>query len=199
MLANRRGPSQTVANSKEFSMTPRRGLAAVFVVVSACGAGVLASTTTDAGTPSAGAATDPCAASQVAETVGAVALSIGSYLDAHPQTDQALTTIVRQQPGPQSLGAVKNYFDANPQAGKDMAQLQQPLTTLSSRCRLPLTLPALLGLIQGGAAAGSLPDGSAGAHVIGPPAASAPALSPAASSAPRGAAALPGPPVAGLP
>ena len=46
--------------------------------------------------------------------------STGNYLDSHPQTNQALTTISQQQGGPQSLGALKTYFDANPQAGKDM-------------------------------------------------------------------------------
>ena len=77
--------------------------------------------------PSATAAPDPCAASEVAKTVGSVATSTGSYLDSHPETNQALTTISQQQAGPQSLGALKAYFDANPQAGKDMQQLQQPL------------------------------------------------------------------------
>ena len=57
--------------------------------------------------------------------------STGSYLDSHPQTNQALTTITQQQAGPQSLAALKTYFDANPQAGKDMQQLQQPLVDLS--------------------------------------------------------------------
>ena len=51
-------------------------------------------------------------------------------LDSHPETNQALTTISQQQGGPQSLGALKTYFDANPQVGKDMQQLQQPLVTL---------------------------------------------------------------------
>jgi hypothetical protein len=49
--------------------------------------------------------------------VGAVATNTGSYLDTHPQTNQALTTIAQQQAGPQSLAALKTYFDANPQAG----------------------------------------------------------------------------------
>ena len=79
--------------------------------------------------PSATAATDPCAASELARTIGSVATSTGTYLDSHPETNQALTTISQQQAGPQSLGAVKTYFDANPQAAKDMQQLQQPLVS----------------------------------------------------------------------
>ncbi len=79
---------------------------------------------------------------------------MGTYLDSHPQTNQALTTISQQQAGPQSLGSVKTYFDANPQAAKDMQQLQQPLVNLSTRCKLPVSLPQLMGLDAGRAAAG---------------------------------------------
>ena len=70
-------------------------------------------------------------ASELARTIGSVATSTGTYLDSHPETNQALTTISQQQAGPQSLGAVKTYFDANPQVAKDMQQLQQPLVSLS--------------------------------------------------------------------
>ena len=89
-----------------------------------------------------------CAASEIAKTIGSVATSMGNYLDAHPETNQALTTIAQQQAGPQSLGAIKAYFDANPQAAKDMQQLQQPLVSLSTRCKLPVSLPQLMGLMQ---------------------------------------------------
>ena len=113
-------------------MTPttralRRGLPVVFAATAAGGA-VVAGLTMSSGplTPSATAAADPCAASEVAKTIGSVATSIGDYLDEHPQTNQALTTISQQQAGPQSLGAVKAYFDANPKAAKEMQQLQQP-------------------------------------------------------------------------
>ena len=114
----------------------RRGLFAAFAASAAGGAAVVA-----LAVPSATAATDPCAASELARTIGSVATSTGNYLDSHPQTNQALTTISQQQGGPASLGALKNYFDANPQVGKDMQALQQPLTSLSGRCKLPFTLP----------------------------------------------------------
>ncbi len=128
--------------------TVRRTLGAVFAA-SAVG-GVLVAVAALPGTPAATAATDPCAASEVAKTIGSVATSMGTYLDSHPQTNQALTTISQQQAGPQSLGSLKTYFDANPQAAKDMQQLQSPLTTLASECQLPLTLPQLMGLMQAG-------------------------------------------------
>lgn len=128
----------------------RRALVYVFAVLAVGG---VASTTVEA--PSATAGQDPCAASQVAKTIGMVATSTGTYLDAHPDTNQALTTMSQQPPGPQSLGALKTYFDAHPQEGAVMQQLQQPLVSLTNQCKLPLTLPQLMGLMQsaqGGAA-----------------------------------------------
>jgi hemophore len=108
------------------------------------------------------AATDPCAASSIAKTVGTVATNTGTYLDSHPQTNQALTTISQQQAGPQTLAALKSYFDANPDAAKDLQAIQQPLTSLSTQCKLPVSLPQLLGLLQS-AQAGGLPGTAAGA------------------------------------
>ena len=177
----------------------RRGLYAVFATSAAGGAVVAA-----LAVPSATAAPDPCAASEVARTVGSVATSMGNYLDSHPQTNQALTTISQQQGGPQSLGALKNYFDANPQVGKDMQQLQQPLVSLSGRCKLPVTIPQLMGLMQaaqqqGGALPGSLPAGLPSAQTVGVPGAAVPAQRTPASAVSQGAGPLPGPAIAGLP
>src|ERR1044072_8344796 len=120
----------------------RRGLYAVFAASVVGGAAVAA-----LARPSATAAADPCAASEVARTVGSVATSTGNYLDSHPQTNQVLTTIAQQQAGPQSFGMLMPYFDANPQAAKDLQALQQPLASLSGRCKLPVTIPQLLGLM----------------------------------------------------
>lgn len=39
-----------------------------------------------AGPPATGA-NDPCAASEVARTIGSVSKSMGDYLDAHPETN----------------------------------------------------------------------------------------------------------------
>lgn len=175
--------------------TARRNPCALFAVIAAGGAAVAALA---AVSPSATAATDPCAASEVAKSVGAVASSMGAYLDAHPETNTALTTISQQQAGPQSLVALKTYFDANPQAGKDMQQLQQPLVTLSSRCRLPLTLPQLLGLMQStqsqaGALPGALPGASTPAQTMAAPGAVPPAQAAPAAPVVQGAGPFPGP------
>ena len=148
--------------------------------------------------PQALAAPDPCAASEVARTIGSVATSMGTYLDANPQTNQALTAISQQQAGPQSLVALKTYFDANPQAEKDMEALQAPLQSLSARCKLPVTLPQVLGLVQAaqsqaGRAPGSLPGASSAAQAAGASGATAPAQSSPATAITQGAGPLPGP------
>ena len=194
------GALKTVASA-------RRALCAAFAVTAAGGVAVAALA---AGSPSATAAQDPCAASEVAKTVGSVATSMGSYLDSHPQTNTALTTISQQQGGPQSLVALKTYFDANPQASKDMEQLQQPLVNLSTKCRLPLTLPQLMGLMQnaqgtlpGGTLPGttpgttlpgsSLPGALQTTQTVGTPGAASPAQPSPASAVTQGPGPLPGP------
>lgn len=185
----------------------RHGLFATFAAFAVGGAAVVAMTLSSSpGVPSAAATPDPCAASEVARTIGSVATSTGNYLDTHPQTNQALTSIANQQAGPQSLGAVKAYFDANPQAAKDMQQLQQPLATLSSRCKLPLTLPQMMGLMQaaqqapaGSSLPASLPGGVPSASAGSAAGTAAPSQSGAAAPVSQGTGALPGSAIAGLP
>lgn len=146
----------------------RRNLYGLFA--GAAGAAVAAAVLSGPGGPAATAASDPCAASEIARTVGSVATSTGNYLDAHPQTNAALTTLAQQQAGPQTLAALKSYFDANPQTAKDMQQLQQPLVGLSTRCKLPITIPQVLGLMQAVQQSGGLP----GAAVPAQPSPAAP-------------------------
>ena len=174
----------------------RRCLGGVFAASVVGGAVVTSMATPSA--PSATAAADPCAASEVARTIGAVATSTAIYLDAHPETNAALTTISQQQTGPQSLGALKTYFDANPQAAKDMQALQAPLQSLSARCRLPFTLPQVMGLLQGAqspaaSVSGSLPSALSTGPNAGAPGVALPAQSPAAAAVAPGTGPLPGP------
>ena len=111
--------------------------------------------------PSALAAPDPCAASSIARTVGSVGTNTGIYLEANPETNEALTVIAAQPAGPQSIAALKVYFDRNPEAAKDLQAIQQPLTGLTAKCKLPISLPQVLGLMQAaqqnGAASAALP------------------------------------------
>lgn len=168
-------------------VTLRRGLFTAFAVVAAGGA--LAVGLPGPAGPSATAAPDPCAASEVAKTIGSVANSTGEYLEENPRTNQALTTISKQQAGPQSLVTLKAYFDANPEVAADMQELQQPLATLSARCELPITVPQLMGLAQAAQGQASqaqagLPGGLPNAQNVSVPGATAPAQSAPAQSAP---------------
>lgn len=140
-------------------------------------------------TPSATAAPDPCAASQVAKTVGTVANNTGLYLDSHPETNDALTEISQQPAGPQTLGSLKAYFDANPEAAKDMQSIQQPLTALTAKCKLPISLPQVMGLMQaaqqgGGGLPAGLPAGLPGAQTVSVPGAGAAGPAPGPSRLP---------------
>lgn len=108
--------------------------------------------------PPALAAPDPCAASQVARTVAEVATYTGNYLEANPDADRALTTISQQQGGPQSVVALAAYFEANPEVAADLQRLQRPLAALSGRCKLPVTIPQLLGVIQAAQQGPGLPE-----------------------------------------
>ncbi len=132
--------------------------------------------------PSATGATDPCAASEVARTIGSVSKSMGDYLDAHPETNQAMTGMLQQQAGPQSLPAVKSYFEANPKVAMDMTSIAQPLTGLSTQCKLPISIPQAMGLMQQA-------QGAAG----GLPGAAQAVLPPAVPVGPSAGVALPGP------
>jgi heme-binding protein len=154
-----RAISAGIRNLKELPMktgtaTKRRRLLAGLI-----GAGVTstaAAVAVLAGPPATGA-TDPCAASEVARTIGSVAKSMGDYLDSHPETNQAMTAILQQQAGPQSATSLKSYFEANPKVALDMTSISQPLTGLSTQCKLPITIPQAMGLMQQAQGAGGLP------------------------------------------
>src|SRR5947209_8010291 len=128
-----------------------------------------------AGPPATGA-NDPCAASEVARTIGSVSKSMGDYLDAHPETNQSMTTMLQQQAGPQSVTRFKSYFEANPKVALDMTSIAQPLTSLSTQCKLPISIPQAMGMMQQAPGAGGLPalPAAPAAGLGTPPAAIAP-------------------------
>ncbi len=126
---------------------------------------------------------------QVAKTVGSVATSTG-HLPGLASADQpGADDHLPAAGGPQSLVALKTYFDANPQVAKDLQTLQQPLTDLSGECKLPVTVPQILGLLQGAQQGGGLPAGLPGslpgAQSVGMPGAALPAQSSPASAVVR--------------
>jgi hemophore len=134
-----------------------------------------------AGAPATGA-NDPCSASEVARTIGSVSKSMGDYLDSHPETNQTMTSMLQQQAGPQSVNGLKSYFEANPKVAGDMTSIAQPLTNLSVQCKLPISIPQAMGLMQQAqGAAGALPalpGNPAGASPLGGATGGAPAAAP---------------------
>ena len=112
--------------------------------------------------PSATAAKDPCVASEIARTVGKAITSTGDYLDSHPDANQVVTGALQQPPGPQTLANLKSYFDANPKVGDDLAKITSPVTEVSDQCKLAVSLPQVLGLLQAAQAQGALPGGLPG-------------------------------------
>jgi hemophore len=152
-----------------------RKLLAALIVVPGAALAVLAMPSLSPA-PSAIGATDPCAASEVARTIGSVAKSTGDYLDSHPETNQAMTTSLQQPAGPQSLGSLKTYLEANPKVAVDLGAIAQPLTKLSDQCKLPITIPQAIGLAQ--AAQGGGPGALPALPPAGtPPAAASPPVS----------------------
>jgi heme-binding protein len=137
--------------------------------------------------PAATGANDPCAASEISRTIGSVAKSMGDYLDSHPETNHTMTTALQQQAGPQSLTSLKSYFEANPKVASDMGSIAQPLTNLSLQCKLPISIPQAMGMMQQAQAGGALPGlpgGATGTSPLG----GTPGTPPAAGGT------LPGPP-----
>jgi heme-binding protein len=160
--------------------TLRRRLLAVLTATGLSGAtavGLLSA-------PAAVGASDPCAASEVARSISNVARSAGDYLDGHPETNQAMTSVLQQPAGPQSVNSLEGYFDANPKAASDLQTIASPLAGLSSRCKMPISLPQVLGFMQSaqGAVPGGLPGGLPGPL----------AFSGGQNALPGGAAAMPG-------
>lgn len=149
----------------------RRSLSGV-IAATAAGGAVTAALLAIPSTPSAIAAKDPCVASEIARTVGKVVTSTGDYLDSHPDTNQVMTGALQQPPGPQTLANLKSHFQANPKVQDDLAKIIAPVQEVSDQCRLAVSLPQMLGLLQAvqgqGGLPGALPGG--GLPVSGPPA-----------------------------
>jgi hemophore len=140
--------------------------------------------------PAAVGASDPCAASEMARTISNVARSAGDYLDGHPETNQAMTSVMQEPAGPQSVSLLKGYFDANPKAASDLQTIASPLAGLSSRCKMPISLPQVLGFMQ--SAQGAVPGGVPGGMPSGVISGVQNALPGGAAAVPGAAAAMPG-------
>jgi hemophore-related protein len=88
--------------------------------------------------PSANAAPDQCSASGVATAQSSVQLSLSTYLQTHPQTNEALTDIAKQSPTEAQV-SYRTYFADNPKVADELKGIQQPVTELSSQCGIQVS------------------------------------------------------------
>jgi hemophore-related protein len=110
-------------------------------------AGAVAAVTAAAVLPSASAEPNPCSAANLSETISEVNHNISQYLQAHPDTDQALADVAKQSPF-SAQSAFTAYFDAHPQEGSDLHNLQQPLVNLSNQCGFQVTPGQVMGALS---------------------------------------------------
>ncbi|MDT5069853.1 MAG: heme-binding protein [Mycobacterium sp.] len=88
--------------------------------------------------PNANAAPDECSASGVATAQSSVQLSLSTYLQTHPQTNQVMTDIAKQSPTEAQV-SYRTYFANNPKVADDLKGIQQPVTDLSSQCGIQVS------------------------------------------------------------
>ncbi len=126
---------------KSGNATKRRGLFAALVAVGLPGLALVT-----VAEPTATGATDPCAASEVARTIGSVAKQTGDYLDSHPETNQAMTAAFQGSAGPQSFGSLKSYLDEESQSR------QRPAVAVAAADQSLNAVPAADHAVAGGGA-----------------------------------------------
>lgn len=124
----KRTMSNMTSNMTMSETTVRRGLYGI--LAGGLLGGVAAATIA---LPTASAAPDQCSASGVATTQSSVQLSMSTYLQTHPEANEALTDIAKQSPS-DATTAYEAYFADNPQVAEDLRGLQQPVTELSTQC-----------------------------------------------------------------
>jgi hemophore-related protein len=90
---------------------------------------------------------DPCTAANLTATISKVNSEISQYLEAHPDTNQALSDAAKQSPFA-AQGAFTSYFDGNETAATDLHTLQQPLVDLSDQCGFQVSAGQVLGALS---------------------------------------------------
>jgi heme-binding protein len=130
-------------NSKKTTTIARRGLYGVLA------GGLLGGIASAAIVmPSANAAPDQCSASGMATTQSSVSLSMSTYLQTHPETNQALTDIAKQSPT-MADASYRTYFAANPTVADDLKAIQQAVTELSTQCNTQVSPNAVTDVLKG--------------------------------------------------
>ena len=124
-------------NRKMSETTVRRGLYGMFaggLLGGVASAAILM--------PTANAAPDECSASGVASAQSSVQLSMSTYLQTHPQTNQTLTDISKQTPTEAQV-SYKTYFADNPKVADELKGLQKPVNDLVAQCGIQPTSSSL--------------------------------------------------------
>ncbi len=97
--------------------------------------------------PSANAAPDQCTASGLATTQSSVSLSMSTYLQTHPQTNEALTDIAKQAPTEAQV-SYRTYFADNPKVADELQAIQQPVSDLSTQCGIQVSSNQLTDVLK---------------------------------------------------
>jgi hemophore-related protein len=117
---------------KMSATTVRRGLAGMFAggLLGGVASMAIAIPTASAVPPE----TDTtCSFSGVANTSSTVSAETKTYLESHPEANQALTDIAKQ-PAEQAVEAYRAYFDSNPQVQTELTLINQPVVDLATNC-----------------------------------------------------------------
>ncbi|MUL49685.1 hemophore-related protein [Mycobacterium sp. CBMA293] len=91
------------------------------------------------------AAAAPCSASGLASTASGVLAQASSYLDAHPDANDALTNAGSSG---DAEGAVRSYFTAHPGEFMDLKNIARPLTSLRGQCGMSVSPAQLAALFN---------------------------------------------------
>ena len=90
--------------------------------------------------PSASAAPEQCDANSLANTVSTTTGSAHTYLDAHPDANQAVTAAMGQ-PRDQAAANLRGYFTVHPQEYSDLRGILAPIGDAQRQCNVTV-LPA---------------------------------------------------------
>src|ERR1700682_2633749 len=92
--------------------------------------------------PSATAAPEQCGADSLANTVSTTTGSARTYLDAHPDANQAVRAAMGQ-PGDQAAVNLRGYFTGHPQEYYALRGILAPIGAAQRQCNVPVLPPVL--------------------------------------------------------
>ena len=78
-----------------------------------------------------------CTAADLAGIAAGVAAATSAYLWTHPDVNTFYSSL-HGRPDAEVPDALRDYFEANPQAHADLAGIRRPLTDFRSRCGTPV-------------------------------------------------------------